>query len=261
MSIHPTAIVSEAATVSPEAEIGPYCVITGKVEVGAQTVVESHVRLGSGYGEVVIGAHNYIQSGATLGGPPQDRSYKDGHTRLIIGDHNRIGEGASLNLGSKKGGGVTRIGDRTFIMASAHVGHDCQIGDDVVLTNLAHLAGHVEVERNVVIGGITAVTQYVRLGEFSFLTAGTFANKDILPYTIAKGHWAAPTALNKVGLKRAGLSEPERRNVDRAVRLLLKKSLTIDQALAAIAEECEPDERIQRLTHFVTSSDRGIARG
>ena len=261
LSIHPTAIVSRDASVSPEAEVGPYSVIVGKVDIGPHTVVESHVRLGSPYGEVVIGAHNYIQSGASLGAPPQDWSYKSGYTHLIIGDHNRFGEGASLNLGSKEGGGVTRVGDRVFIMANAHVGHDCQIGDDVVLTNLAQLAGHVVVERNVVIGGVAAVTQFVRLGEFSFLAAGAFANKDILPYTIAEGHWAAPRALNRVGLSRAGVSEGERRNLDRAIRILLKTSMTVDEALEKIEADCESDSRIVHLMGFVSGSDRGDARG
>ena len=260
MSIHPTAIVSAEATVSPEAEVGPYVVITGRVQIGPHTVVESHVRLGSPHGEVVVGAHNLIQSGATLGGPPQDWTYKGGHTQLIIGDNNRIGEGASLNLGSEKGGGVTRVGDRVFVMANAHVGHDCQVGDDVVLTNLAQLAGHVVVEPNVIVGGVAAVTQFVRLGAFSVLAAGAFANKDILPYTIAEGHWAAPKALNKVGLKRAGLSEAERRNLDRAVRILLKRSLTVREALEKIGTDCEADGHVKHLTRFVASSEKGVAR-
>ena len=260
MSIHPTAIVSKEASVSAEAEIGPYTVITGKVEIGPHTVVESHARLGSPYGEVDIGAHNYIQSGAMLGGPPQDLSYEDGYTRLTIGSHNRIGEGASVSLGSQKGGGITRIGDRTFIMAGAHVGHDCQIADDVVLTNLTQLAGHVEVERNVIVGGITAVTQFVRLGEFSFIAASASINKDIVPYAIAEGRWATPRALNNVGLKRAGLTAEERRNLDRALRILLKTSFTIDEALSAISNECESDPRIEHLKTFVAESERGIAR-
>ena len=261
LSIHPTAIVSAEATVSPEAEIGPYVVITGRVQIGPHTVVESHARLGSPHGEVVVGTHNFIQSGATLGGPPQDWSYGGEHTQLIIGNHNRIGEGASLNLGSEKGGGITRLGDRVFVMANAHVGHDCQVGDDVVLTNLAQLAGHVIVEPNVIVGGVAAVTQFVRLGAFSFLAAGAFANKDILPYTIAEGHWAAPKALNNIGLRRAGLAEEERRNLDRAVRILLKRSLTIREALEKIGADCEADEHVEHLTRFVSGSKRGVARG
>ena len=261
MNIHPTAIVSAEAAVSPEAEVGPYVVITGSVRIGPHTIVESHARLGSAHGEVVVGAHNLIQAGASLGGPPQDWNYKGGHTQLIIGDHNRIGEGASVNLGSKKGGGITRVGDRVFVMANAHIGHDCQVGDDVVLTNLTQLAGHVVVEPSVTLGGAVVVTQFVRLGMSSFLAAGAFVNKDILPYTIAEGNWAVPKALNKVGLKRSGLSEAELRNLDRAVRLLLKRSLTVREALEKIGTDCEADAHIKHLTRFVSSSKRGVARG
>jgi len=260
LNIHPTAIVSAEAAVSPEAEVGPYVVITGSVRIGPHTIVESHARLGSAHGEVVVGAHNLIQAGASLGGPPQDWSYKGGHTQLIIGDHNRIGEGASVNLGSEKGGGITRVGDRVFVMANAHIGHDCQVGDDVVLTNLTQLAGHVVVEPSVTLGGAVVVTQFVRLGMSSFLAAGAFVNKDILPYTIAEGNWAVPKALNKVGLKRAGLSETELRNLDRAVRLLLKRSLTVREALEKIGTDCEADAHVKHLTRFVSSSKRGVAR-
>ena len=261
MNIHPTAIVSAEAAISPEAEVGPYVVITGSVQIGPHTIVESHARLGSPHGEVVVGAHNLIQAGASLGGPPQDWSYKGGHTQLIIGDHNRIGEGASVNLGSEKGGGITRVGDRVFVMANAHIGHDCQVGDDVVLTNLTQLAGHVVVEPSVTLGGAVVVTQFVRLGMSSFLAAGAFVNKDILPYTIAEGNWAVPKALNKVGLKRAGLSEAELRNLDRAVRLLLKRSLTVREALEKIGTDCEADAHVKHLTRFVSLSKRGVARG
>ena len=260
MSIHPTAIVSDEASISAEAEIGPFCVVAGKVEVGDHTVVESHVRLGSRYGEVVIGEHNHIQSGAVVGGPPQHRDYRDGHTRLVIGHHNRIGEGATLNLGSESGGGVTSVGDRVFLMASTHVGHDCRIADDVVLTNLTHLAGHVEVQRNAVLSGMVAVTQHVRIGEFAFVAARSGVNKDILPYTVAEGRWATSRTVNKVGLRRAGVAAGAMRNIRRAVRHLLNASLTVEEALRAIDEECETDDWIRRLVDFAASSRRGLAR-
>lgn len=234
--------------------------LAGDVTIGPHTVIDPHVRIGSRFGRVVVGEHNYIQSGATLGGPPQDWTYTDGQTALEIGDHNRIGENSSLNLGSQKGGGVTRIGSRNFIMAYAHVGHDCQIADDIVMTNLAQLAGHVEIECGVVVGGAVAVTQFVRLGEYSFIAAGAVVNKDILPYTIAEGRWAVPKATNKVGLKRAGQSAEETREIDRAVRFVLRKSVTIDDALQRISAECVSNPRIEHLVEFIGTSDRGIAR-
>lgn len=260
LKIHPTAIVSEQARISSDVEIGPYSVIDGEVEIGANTIVESHVRIGSRFGTVVIGEHNFIQSGATLGGPPQDRNYKDSQTRLELGDRNRIGECASLNLGSHAGGGLTRVGNDTFIMAYVHVGHDCQIADEVVLTNLSQLAGHVLIGRGVVISALVGVSQFVRLGEYSFVVAGARVNKDILPYTIAEGHWAVPKATNKVGLKRAGRSADETRVIDRAIRIVINKGLTIDEALERIHVECGTNALIEHLVDFINTADKGIAR-
>lgn len=260
LKIHPTAIVSEQAQVSPTAEVGPYSVLTGEVTIGAHSVIDSHVRIGSRFGKVLIGEHNYIQSGATLGGPPQDWAYEETQTALELGNHNRVGEGASLNLGSQKGGGVTRIGNNNFVMANAHVGHDCQIADDVVMTNLTQLAGHVEIERGVVLSGAVAITQFARLGEYSFIACGAIVNKDILPYTIAEGRWAVPKATNKVGLRRAGLSVAETHEIDKAVRFVMHKNVTIDDALKKIRAECTGNPRIEHLIEFIRASNRGIAR-
>ena len=260
LKTHPTAIISEQAQISPLAEVGPYSVITGEVAIGDHSIIESHVRIGSRFGKVLIGEYNYIQSGATLGGPAQDRTYEETQTSLELGDHNRIGEGASLNLGSLKGGGVTRIGDNNLIMANAHVGHDCQIADDVVMTNLSQLSGHVEIERGAVLSGAVAVTQFVRLGEYSFIACGAIVNKDILPYTIAEGRWAKPKAINKVGLRRAGQKPEEILEIGRAVRFMLRKNMTIDEALNRIGTECALNPRIEHLIEFVRASDRGVAR-
>jgi UDP-N-acetylglucosamine acyltransferase len=262
LSIHPSATVSERAAIAPDAEIGPYCVIAGEVEIGSHTVVESHARIGSACGRVKIGAHNHIQHGAVLGGPPQDLGYQRGdYTALEIGSHNRIGEFVSIHLGTKKGGGVTTLGDHNFIMAYSHFGHDCRVADHVIVTNSAQFAGHVTIEHHAVVSGLTAVTQFVRLGAYSFLVAGAFANKDIPPFTIAEGHWATPRALNRVGLKRAGFDAEERRNIDTAIRFLLDRSLTIAEVTERIAADCAPSAQIDHLLSFIKSSERGIARG
>ena len=260
MSIHPTAIVSDRAKLAADVEVGPYCIIEGRVEIGAGTIVESHARLGGRHGRVRIGANNLIQTGAVLGGPPQDTSYVDADTELVIGDGNRIGEYVSINVGTPKGGGVTRIGNDTLIMAFVHLGHDCRVGDRVVITNATQLAGHVTVEDDSLLSGLAGVTQFVRLGSFCFLTAGAFANKDIPPFTIAEGHWAAPRALNRVGLRRAGVDAAERRNLDRALRILLDRSLTMDEVLARIGEECAPSPRMEHFVDFLATSERGVAR-
>ncbi len=261
MSIHPSAVIDERANISRQAEIGPFCVITGEVTIGPHTVLDSHVRIGSRFGRVTIGEHNHILSGAVLGGPAQDRAYRDGaYTALTIGDHNRIGEFVTAHLATDKGDGVTRIGSHNFLMAYVHIAHDCQIGDHIVMANAANLAGHVMVEDHALLSGVLAVTQFVRLGTYSFLAAGSHVNKDIAPYTIADGHWAAPRAMNRVGLKRAGFDASERRDIDRAVRILLDRSLRIEQVVERIGAECGSGAHVAHFREFLSSSKRGVAR-
>jgi UDP-N-acetylglucosamine acyltransferase len=262
VGIHRTAIASDRATISPDAEIGPYCIIEGEVEIGAGTVIESNARIGSRYGRVTIGERNRIQHGAVIGGPPQDLGYEGGaYTALVIGSDNRIGEYVTINVGTAKGGGVTRVGNHNFIMAYTHIGHDCQIADHIVIVNGAQFAGHVTIEHHALVSGLTGVTQFTRVGAYSFMAAGAFANKDIVPFTVAEGHWAAPKAVNRVGLKRAGFDAAERRNIDNAIRLVLDRTLTIEEVVARIAEECAPSPQIEHLLGFIRASERGIARG
>ena len=262
MSIHPSAVIDERAIIADGVEIGPFCVITGEVTIGAHTVLDSHVRVGSPYGRVAIGEHNHILSGAALGGPPQDRGYRDGaYTSLVIGDHNRIGEFVTMHVGTEKGGGVTRVGSHNFIMAYSHIAHDCRLGNHIVMVNAANLAGHVLVEDHALLSGLLAVTQFVRLGAHCFVAAGSHVNKDIAPYTVADGHWAAPRSANRVGLKRAGVDAAERRAIDRAIRILLDRSLTIAQVVARIEEQCGSGPHVAHLREFLATSTRGVARG
>ena len=261
MTIHSTAIVSSGAEIAESAEIGPFCVIEGDVAIGAETTVESHARIGSSYGSVRIGERNLIQCGAVLGGPAQDYSYEDAKTELRIGDDNRIGEYVSISLGTTKGGGTTRVGNHNFIMAFVHLGHDCQIADHVVITNATQLAGHITVEHHALLSGLVGITQFVRIGAYSFLTAGAFANKDILPFTVAEGHWAHPKAVNRIGLKRAGFKPDERRNIERAIRIALDTSATMEEVIERIRADCTEDAAIAHLLKFIEESDRGVARG
>lgn len=261
MAIHPTAIISEQASIADDVAIGPYSVVRGRVTIGPGTVIESHAQIGHPQGRVTIGRDNVIRAGAVLGGAPQDLGYQDADTALVIGDRNRIGEYVSISLGTEKGGGETRLGDDNFIMAYTHIGHDCRLADHIVIANGTQLAGHILVEHHALLSGLAGVTQFCRLGAYSFLVAGAFANKDIVPYTIAEGHWAAPRATNRVGLKRAGFTPDERQNIDRAVRILLDRALDIDAVVARIERDCSPSEAVTHFTRFLTSSERGVARG
>jgi UDP-N-acetylglucosamine acyltransferase len=260
MSIHPSAIISADATIDASAEIGPFTTIEGNVTIGPRTVIESNARIGHRFGKVIIGADNYIQHGAVLGGPPQDVSYEGGDTALVIGDRNRIGEYVSISQGTEKGGGQTVLANDIMLMAFVHLGHDCQVGDHVIITNGTQLAGHCRVDAHALLSGLAGVTQFIRLGSYSFLTAGAFANKDIPPFTIAEGHWARPRAINRVALKRAGFSDTARRNVQSAIRTLLDSSLTIEQVCARIRSDCEIDEHIEYILEFLENSRSGVAR-
>ena len=260
MSIHTSAVISSAAHIDSSAEVGPFCVIEGSVSVGPRTVIESHARIGHRFGHVSIGADNYIQNGAVLGGPPQDVTYKGGDTSLVIGDRNRIGEYVSISQGTEKGGGRTVIGDDVMLMAFVHLGHDCQVGNHVIITNGTQLAGHCRVDDHALLSGLAGVTQFIRLGRHSFLTAGAFANKDIPPFTIAEGHWARPRAVNRIALKRAGFSEAEQRNINKATRLVLDSSLKIDAVCERIRSQCVTDDHINYILEFLETSRSGVAR-
>src|SRR5450631_4589057 len=161
MALHPTAIIDPRAELHPSVEVGPYCVIGPKVRIGAGTVLGPHVVI---EGDTTLGAGNHIFQFASLGAIPQDLKYAGEPTRLVLGDGNQVREFATLHLGTAGGGGVTRIGDKNLFMACSHVAHDCQVGSGVILANCASLAGHVVLQDSVVLGGLSAVHQFTRVG-------------------------------------------------------------------------------------------------
>ena len=259
MKVHPTSIVSSDVVFEEDVEIGPYCNIQGQVKIGRGTFVEGHVTIGSRFGIVEIGKNNHIAPGAVIGGPPQDISYKAEPTKLIIGDNNVIREFATLNIATSKGSGATVIGNNCYLMAYSHVGHDCKIGDNVIVANNTNFAGHVTVEDNVTIGGVCGFTQFTRVGKYAFVAAQTTANKDILPFSRAEGHWAVVRATNKVGLLRKGFAKDEVANIHKAIRILIMGSSTLDEAFKRIENECQPSEHINYLVDFIKASKRGVA--
>ncbi len=260
MRIHSTAIVSPKAEISSSAIIGPYCIIDEKVKIGHDTKLNSHIVIGSEFGSVSIGERNFIQSGAILGGAPQHLNYKKNQGLLKIGDDNRIGENVTINLGSSIGTGETKIGNKISIMAYAHIGHDCEIQDNAVITNLTQLAGHVVIGEQAIISGMVPITQFVRIGRLSFISANSKVNKDIIPFTIADGEWATPRAINKIGLKRASIPIDSINNIEQAVRILLSPKYNIQSALHRINEEVKACSYIKYLVDFLAHSKKGVAR-
>ena len=260
MAIHPTSVISPEAKIHDMADIGPFCVVSGHTSIGRGTVLESGVSVGNRFCETEIGEENKIFPGAAVGGPPQDLSYTGQKTKLILGNRNTIRECVTINTGTPKGGGITRIGDDNLLMAYTHIAHDCIIENHVVIANSCQLAGHVEIEDHVKVGGVCCFNQFVRLGTHSYIAGDSAVNKDIMPYGIAQGKYAVVRATNKIGMERAGISKDAVEGVHKAIRILTKGTDTIENSLLRILRECVDSEELQHLIKFVKSSERGVAK-
>jgi UDP-N-acetylglucosamine acyltransferase len=260
VEIHPTAVIDKRVELGEGVQIGPFCVLKGKVRIAAGTKIESHVVIGSEKGMVDIGQNNHIFSGAIVGGPPQDLKFNGEATRLEIGDDNAIREFVTINVGTVTGTGVTRIGSHNLLMAYVHIAHDCQLGSHITIANTSNFAGHVTVEDYVRIGGVCSFNQFIKVGKYAFIAGDSAVNKDVMPFTIAQGKYAVSRAPNSILLERSGFSKDEIDNIYKAVRIITKGNRTIDEAMADIESECQPSENIQYLIQFVRKSERGIAR-
>lgn len=258
-NIHPTAVVGTNVSLGKDVVVGPFCVIKGQVSVGDGTVFDSHVCVGSDYGIVEIGSNNKFAASSVIGGDPQDLKYKNEPTKLIIGDNNNIREYVTLNTGTVTGHNETRIGNNNLIMAYVHVAHDCILGNNIIVANVTQFAGHVVVEDNVTVGGNSSITQFTRLGRFSYIGAGSGFNKDVPPFCIADGHWGKVRATNKVGLERNGFSKDDIKSIYKALRKFSKSDLTTSEIIESLKEENTSDH-LQELIRFVEQSKKGIAR-
>ena len=256
--IHPTAIVDASARIPESCRIGPYCVIGPQVEMGEDCELVAHVVL---HGPTRMGRNNRIYPFAAVGIDPQDISYRAEPTRLEMGDDNTIREYVTINRGTIKGGGVTRIGSGVLIMAYTHIGHDCVIGDHAMLVNAATLAGHVTVEEWAVVGALCPVHQFVRIGAHSYIGGGTTITQDVLPFSkTSAARENRAYGLNSVGLKRRGFSEERLRKLHHAYKVLLASKLNTSQALEKLKAEAEIGPDVEMLIRFVESSERGVIK-
>jgi len=254
--IHPSAVVADGAILADDVEVGPFSFIDEKVEIGSGTVVGPHVVI---KGPTKIGQHNKIHQFAAIGDAPQDLKYRGEDTCLEIGDHNTIREYATINRGTVDGGGYTRIGDHNLLMAYTHVAHDCQLGNRIVFSNGASLAGHVEVGDYVILSGFSLVHQFCKIGAHAFAGMGSSINKDVAPYTLVSGNYATARSINKEGLRRRGFSDEGIQALHQAYKTLLRgKKADIDdenlQQLAASHEE------VAHFVSFIADSTRGVVR-
>jgi UDP-N-acetylglucosamine acyltransferase len=255
--IHPSAIVHPGARLAAGVSVGPYSVIGEHVEIGEGTTVGAHVVI---EGRTRIGKNNRIFAHSVLGGDPQDKKYAGEPTRLEIGDRNIIREFCTFNCGTAQDAGTTRIGSDNWIMAYAHVAHDCQVGDHTIFANAASIAGHVHVGDHAVLGGFTGVHQFVQIGAHSMTAGATLLLQDLPPYVMAAGNAAKPFGINAEGLKRRGFSEEQVTEIRRAYKTLYRSGHSLEEAKAAIAAQVAKAPALKILVDFLERSKRGIVR-
>ena len=254
--IHPTAVIDPSARVPASCKVGPWCVVGPEVEMGENCELISHVYM---TGPAKIGTNNRFFPFCSIGADPQDVSFTGEETWLRMGDNNVVRECVTLNRGTAKGGGGTHIGSHVFIMAYAHVGHDCVIGDHSMLVNGATLAGHVTVEDWAVVGALCPVHQFVRIGAHSYIGGGTTITRDVLPFSMTVNPREAQAfGLNLVGLRRRGFGKDRISKIHHAFRILLSSKLNTSQALEKLKGEGEQGEDVAMLIRFVESSERGV---
>ena len=252
--IHPTALVSSEAVLGNDVEIGPFAIVGEGCEIGdgcvigARTTLERHVKLGPG---VKLGI------GVSLGGEPQDSKYKGDVTTVEIGEGTVIRDYSTINRGTTQSYKTT-VGKHCFLMTYVHLGHDCHVGDHVVIANGSQFAGHVTIEDRANISGLTAVHQFVRIGKFAFIGGCSRVPKDIPPYIKAVGNPVKLYGLNTVGLQRNGFPEDVLRELKRAYRLFFRSELNVSQALDKAAHELHMYPEVEELVAFVANSSRGI---
>tara|TARA_R110002111_G_scaffold14632_6_gene39527 strand:+ start:1399 stop:2169 length:771 start_codon:yes stop_codon:yes gene_type:complete len=255
--IHSTAIIDPSAIIADDVSIGPFTIIGANVEIGSGCQIESHVVI---KGPTKIGKGNRIYQFASVGEEPQDKKYSGEPTLLEIGDDNLIRESVTINRGTLQGGGVTKIGNRNWIMAYVHIAHDCIIGDDNIFANNATLAGHVLIDNFVILGGFTLISQFNQMGSYAFSAMGSVISRNVPPYVLVSGHMAKPVGVNVEGLRRHDFSELQIKHIRQAYKLLYRSNLKIDEASAAIQNLEQEKMELGLYTRFLEQQQGGIIR-
>ena len=257
MAIHPTAVVAPGAALADGVEVGPYAVIGEGVEIGRGTRIGPHVVI---EGPTRVGEENRIFQFASVGADPQDKKYRGEASRLEIGDRNVIRECVTLHRGTAQDQAVTRIGHDNLFMAYAHVAHDCVIGNQCVLANNATLGGHVHLDDWVIMGGLSAVHQFCKVGAHAFIANNAAVTRDVPPFVMAVGQPAEAHSINAEGLKRRGFTPEQIRNIRRAFRVLYRSGLRLEDAQAQLAALAGEQPEIRPLVEFLPQSTRSIVR-
>ncbi len=254
--IHPTAVVHPLARIGHNVVIGPHAVVGPDVVLGPDCVVASSVLI---EGRTTIGRNNRFFHGAAIGCEPQDKKFEGETSYVEIGDNNDFREYCTVHTATGEGE-KTRIGDNNLLMAYVHIAHNCHVHSHTVAANAVNLAGHVVVEDHAIIGGLTPVHQFVRIGTFAFVGGASRLPQDVPPYVKVAGNPVEVAGINSIGLKRNGFDDADVHNLKQAYRLLYRSGLNVTQALERIATDCELSPSLEELMAFIRRSDRGIVR-
>lgn len=253
--VHPSAYVEDSAEIGPDCYIGPFSLVGPEVVLGRGVVLKSHAVV-TGWTE--IGDETVIFPFATVGEVPQDLKFKGEHTRLKVGARCRIREGATLNTGTEGGGGITTVGDDCLLMTGAHVGHDAHVGNRVILANQVAIAGHCQIGDDVIIGGLSGIHQFVRIGKGAIVGALTMVTNDVLPYGLVQGPRGVLDGLNLVGLKRRGVERSDITAMRAAFQMLGQGEGSFLDRARRLADETE-SAYVREMTDFILSaSDRNF---
>jgi UDP-N-acetylglucosamine acyltransferase len=257
MDIHPTAVVSPGAELAAGVQIGPYVCIGERVSIGKDTVIGPHTCI---EGTTQIGERNRISPFVSIGSPPHDVGYRGEDTRVIIGDDNIIREYVTINRATTKQDRLTSVGNENYIMAYAHVAHDCALGNRIIMSNVATLGGHITVGDHAVLGGLVAVHQFVRIGPYAFCGAKSGIDRDVPPFMITAGPRAKLYGINRKGLERMGFSREAIDQLKMAYRLIWRENRGFREGVEVVRSQVQPTPELEMLLDFLTDSKRGILR-
>ena len=259
--IHPTAIIEPGAELHASVSVGPFSIVRERVRIGAGTTIGPHCVI---EGRTTIGCDNRIFQFCSLGAVPQDKKYRDEPTELRIGNRNTIREFCTFNIGTSQDAGITSVGDDNWIMAYVHIAHDCQVGNQAILANNATLAGHVHLGDWVIVGGLTGIHQFVKVGPHAMVGFASAVSQDVPPFMMVDGNPLAVRGFNAEGLRRRGFGPERLAAVKQMHRLLYRQGNTLEQARAAIADLAsstpEAAEDVGVMSEFLARSQRGIVR-
>ena len=255
-TLHPTAIIHPGAQIGVDCQIGPYCVIGEHVILGDGCLLHSHVVID---GHTTLGQANEIFPFASIGLKTQDLKWKGGITKTVIGDHNTFRESVTIHSATSDGEETT-VGSHNHILAYSHIAHNVQLGNHVIMSNVATLAGHVTVEDYAVVGGLAAVHQFCRIGRMSIIGGCSKVVQDVPPFMMADGNPAQTRTINKVGMERRGTEEAVQTALKQAFRILFREGLTISNALKRVQEELPDLPEVRHLIQFIQKSERGISK-